>query len=169
MPGRFDTHDVTNQPPPYEDVDLFAGDLPLQDAVNANGARSHAWVLSAFGRRWGAAKMFALGVQANANPPKLESFDARGFRRDVVQFHPAYHRLMAESTAAGLHVSTWGADLAPSPSPAQVVRAARFYMAAQVETGHLCPITMTRASVAALAEQPDLLAKVMPVDRKSVV
>jgi putative acyl-CoA dehydrogenase len=44
-----------------------------------------------------------------------------------------------------------------------VVRAAKFYMAAQVETGHLCPITMTRASVAALAAQPDLLAKTMPV------
>src|SRR5260370_5245749 len=36
-------------------------------------------------------------------------------------------------------------------------------MAAQVETGHLCPITMTRASVAALAVQPDLLAKAMTV------
>jgi putative acyl-CoA dehydrogenase len=36
-------------------------------------------------------------------------------------------------------------------------------MAAQVETGHLCPITMTRASVAALAAQPELLAKTMPV------
>jgi putative acyl-CoA dehydrogenase len=36
-------------------------------------------------------------------------------------------------------------------------------MAAQVETGHLCPITMTRASVAALAAQPDILAKAMPV------
>ena len=44
-----------------------------------------------------------------------------------------------------------------------MVRAAKFYMAAQVETGHLCPITMTRASVAALAAQPDLLAKAMPV------
>ncbi len=43
------------------------------------------------------------------------------------------------------------------------MRAAKFYMAAQVETGHLCPITMTRASVAALAAQPDLLAKTMPV------
>src|SRR5207247_4458885 len=29
--------------------------------------------------------------------------------------------------------------------------------------GHLCPITMTRASVAALAAQPELLAKTMPV------
>ena len=35
----------------------------------------------------------------------------------------------------------------PRAAPAEVVRAAKFYMAAQVETGHLCPITMTRASV----------------------
>jgi putative acyl-CoA dehydrogenase len=44
-----------------------------------------------------------------------------------------------------------------------VIRAAKFYIASQVESGHLCPITMTRASVAALAMQPDLLAKLMPV------
>src|SRR5258707_4735909 len=36
-------------------------------------------------------------------------------------------------------------------------------MAAQVEAGHLWWITMTRASVAALAIQPDMLAKAMPV------
>src|SRR5258707_2055854 len=36
-------------------------------------------------------------------------------------------------------------------------------MAAQVEAGHLWWITMTRASVAALAAQPDILAKTMPV------
>jgi putative acyl-CoA dehydrogenase len=36
-------------------------------------------------------------------------------------------------------------------------------MAAGVETGHLCPITMTRAAVAALAVQPEILKKTMPV------
>jgi putative acyl-CoA dehydrogenase len=51
----------------------------------------------------------------------------------------------------------------PAGGASEVVRAAKFYMAAQVETGHLCPITMTRASVAALAVQPDLLEKAMPV------
>ena len=51
----------------------------------------------------------------------------------------------------------------PAGGASEVIRAAKFYMASQVETGHLCPITMTRASVAALAEQPDLLARVMPV------
>ena len=54
-------------------------------------------------------------------------------------------------------------DGKPAGGASEVVRAAKFYMAAQVETGHLCPITMTRASVAALAAQPDLLAKTMPV------
>ena len=35
-------------------------------------------------------------------------------------------------------------------------------MAAQVESGHLCPITMTRAALAALAPNPALLAQVAP-------
>ena len=69
---------------------------------------------------------------------------------------------MAESMAAGLHASTWRDDATPAPAPAQVMRAARFYMAAQIETGHLCPITMTRAAVAALAAEPELAAKLMP-------
>jgi putative acyl-CoA dehydrogenase len=70
---------------------------------------------------------------------------------------------MAHSAHAGIHNSTWDPDGKPAGAPSEVVRAAKFYMAAQVETGHLCPITMTRASVAALAVQPDLLAKTMPV------
>src|ERR1700674_2064349 len=70
---------------------------------------------------------------------------------------------MAQCAHAGLHNSTWTADGRPAGGAAEVVRAAKFYMAAGVETGHLCPITMTRASVAALAAQPDLLAKAMPV------
>src|SRR5207253_11208735 len=64
---------------------------------------------------------------------------------------------------AGVHNSTCDAQGRPAGGASEVVRAARFYMDSQVETGHLCPITMTRASVAALAMQPDLLAKVMPV------
>jgi putative acyl-CoA dehydrogenase len=167
-PGTFETHEVTNQSPPYEDVDLFASDLPLQDAVKSNGAGAAVIALSGFGRRWGAADMFELGRQANTYPPKLELFDAKGFRRDIVDFHPAYHTLMTESVAAGLHASTWRTDAAPAPAPAQVARAARFYMAAQVETGHLCPITMTRAAVAALTSEPALVATIMPgiVSRK---
>jgi putative acyl-CoA dehydrogenase len=70
---------------------------------------------------------------------------------------------MARSAHAGVHNSTWTAQGKPAGAAAEVIRAAKFYMAAQVETGHLCPITMTRASVAALVVQPDLLARTMPV------
>ena len=159
----FATHEVFNQSPPFEDVDLFSIDAPLVAAVAANGGADAAGELSAFGRHWGSAAMAARGRLANENTPKLRTFDSRGNRRDEVEFHPAYHELMAHSAHAGLHNSTWTADGQPAGKPSEVVRAAKFYIAAQVETGHLCPITMTRASVAALAVQPDVLGKVMPV------
>jgi len=157
------THEVLNQSTPFVDVDLFALDTALAEAVAANGAAAAAKELSEFGRHWGSAAMVERGRLANENTPKLRTFDSRGNRRDEVEFHPAYHELMAHSAHAGLHNSTWTADGRPAGEPAEVVRAAKFYMAAGVETGHLCPITMTRASVAALAVQPDLLKKTMPV------
>jgi putative acyl-CoA dehydrogenase len=159
----FATHEVFNQSPPFEDVNLFAADRPLADAVAANGGASAQRELSEFGQHWGSAAMAERGRLANENTPKLRTFDARGNRRDEVEFHPAYHELMARSAHAGVHNSTWTSDGKPAGGAAEVVRAAKFYMAAGVETGHLCPITMTRASVAALAAQPDLLARTMPV------
>jgi putative acyl-CoA dehydrogenase len=157
------THEVFNQSPPFEDVDLFNLDRPLVEAVAMNDGGAAHPELSEFGQHWGSAAMAARGRAANENPPKLRTFDARGNRRDEVEFHPAYHELMAHSAHAGVHNSTWTADGRPAGEASEVKRAAKFYMAAQVETGHLCPITMTRASVAALAVQPDVLAKAMPV------
>lgn len=155
------THEVFNQTPPFEDVDLFTLDVPLAEAVAANGVTA-ATELAQFGRRWGAKAMIAHGRAANEFPPRLHAFDARGNRSDTVSFHPAWHALMAEGMAAGLHNSTWTGEGMPAAAPAEVMRAAKFYMAAQIETGHLCPLTMTRASVAALAAEPALLAQLMP-------
>jgi putative acyl-CoA dehydrogenase len=159
----FATHEVLNQSPPFVDVDLFALDQPLADAVAANGGASAKQELVEFGQHWGSAAMAERGRLANENTPKLRTFDSRGNRRDEVEFHPSYHELMARSAHAGVHNSTWAADGKPAGGASEVIRAAKFYMAAQVETGHLCPITMTRASVAALAGQPDLLVRTMPV------
>src|SRR5690242_9983852 len=161
--ASFRTHEVFNQSPPLCDIDLFAADRPLVEAVAANGGAAAEKELSEFGKHWGSAAMAERGRVANENTPKLRIFDSRGNRRDEVEFHPAYHELMAYSAHAGVHNSTWDAAGKPAGGASEVIRAAKFYMAAQVETGHLCPITMTRASVAALAEQPELLARVMPV------
>ena len=46
VPNRFDTHEVTNQAPPLADIDLFALDPALQDAVRANGAGGEVKALS---------------------------------------------------------------------------------------------------------------------------
>ena len=163
MPILRETDEAFNQPPPLEDTDLFASDPSLAEAVAAFGGKVHAAELSEFGRLWGSRAMAERGRLANDNPPKLKAFDARGNRRDEVEFHPAYHELMAHSARAGLHCSTWTAAGEPAGDAAEVVRAAKFFMAAQVETGHLCPITMTRAPVGALAADPALRAQIMPV------
>ncbi|MEH2514276.1 putative acyl-CoA dehydrogenase [Nitrobacteraceae bacterium AZCC 1564] len=160
---RHDTREVFNQSPPFEDVDLFTFDQALVDAVAANGGGMAAAELSEFGKHWGSAAMAQRGCLANENTPKLKLFDARGYRRDEVEFHPAYHELMAYSAHAGIHNSTWNENGEAAGGASEVVRGARFFMASQVETGHLCPITMTRAAVGALASDPALRAKIMPV------
>jgi putative acyl-CoA dehydrogenase len=162
MAARFNTHEVFNQSPPYQDVDLYGSDRPLREAVAANGAAGEGEALSAFGRRWGSAEMFEHARLANENPPRLRTFDSKGNRCDLVEFHPAYHHFMTESIAAGLHASTWQTDATAAPPPAEVARAARYFMVAQVENGHMCPITMTRASVAAFAREPALVKMLMP-------
>ncbi len=162
MPIRFDPDGLLNQSPPYVDVDLYGSDRPLRDAIIANAGGEHGAALAEFGRQWGRAEMFDLAREANENPPKLRRFDPRGYRLDVVEFHPAYHHFMTQSIATGLHASTWRDDAGPAAAPAQVLRAARFYMAAQIETGHLCPITMTRAALAALAAEPALASRLIP-------
>ena len=155
MPNRAE--DIDNQSPPYGDVDLFGSDRALQEAVSANGAGGEASALAAFGRRWGTAAMFEDARAANENPPRLQRTEVNGDPADVVEFDPAYHRFMAASIEDGLHVSTWTPDGRPARAPAEVARAARYYMVAQVENGHMCPVTMTRAAVAALGVDPALL------------
>jgi putative acyl-CoA dehydrogenase len=78
-----------------------------------------------------------------------------------VNFHPAYHALMRRSMLAGLHCSSFdrGEEEAGVRHRA---RALRLYMTAQTECGHLCPMTMTNASLATLKHAPDLLATWAP-------
>ncbi len=148
------THDVTNQVPPLEAYDAYAGDLGLREAVTDAGA---AWAephLHAIGARAGSVEAIALGFEANANPPVLRPFDRYGRRIDAVTFHPAYHALMASAVEFGLHASAWRAPRIG----AQVARAAGFYLWSQAESGHGCPISMTHAAIPALRVQPELAA-----------
>ena len=160
----FPDDQAFNQSPPFVDVNLFTSDTALREAVWREGA---AWAdenLSAFGALAGGAASLELGRLANEHLPELQSSDPQGRRVDRVEFHPAYHQLMAISTAQGLHCSTWE-HLAASKSPmpgAHVARCAGSYMAAQMDAGHCCPITMTHAAVASLRHAPDLARDLLP-------
>jgi len=158
-PGpAFETHEVANQPPPFLDVDLFAADAALMEAVEREGAGWARERLHAYGRRMGSAEVQELGRLANRHTPELASFDRFGHRRDEVTFHPAWHELMRLGVAAGLAGGPWAE---PRPG-AQAARAAHFILHAQAECGTLCPLTMTYGSVPALNRQPELFAPWFP-------
>lgn len=149
---QANTHRVENQPPPLENYNSYTVDRALQEGVKREGASGDA-ALKAFGKWAGSSEAIALGVDANRYPPQLVTHDRQGHRVDLIEFHPAYHQLMQTAIEHGLHASPWR-----NPQPgAHVNRAASYFLQAQVEAGHGCPITMTFAALPALRHQPSLL------------
>jgi len=156
--------DVFNQSPPFADVNLFTSDIALGEAVAREGAAWARRELDAFGALAGSATALDLGRLANEHPPRLRNFDPQGRRIDRVEFHPAYHDVMAISAAQGLHCSSFEHLLTGERAKAgvHVARCAGSYMGAQMEPGHCCPITMTHAAVATLRHQPGLARQWLP-------
>jgi putative acyl-CoA dehydrogenase len=153
-----DTHDVLNQPPPLEDYNVFTADRVLAEAVEREGAGWARERLERLGAVAGGAEAIRWGVQANANSPVLRTHDRYGHRIDEVEFHPAWHELMRTSVAHELHALPWH-----EPRPGgHVARAALFFVMAQAEAGHGCPISMTYAAVPALRMQPEVAAEWEP-------
>ena len=143
-----------NQAPPLEAYDLFASDAALVDAVRRNGAAWGLDDLSRYGGVLGKPKTLALGAVANRDPPRLHAFDRFGHRTDWVEFHPAYHQLLALQVRQGIHASPWS----DARAGAHVHRAAGLYLTSQVEAGTSCPISMTYAAAPVLQAAPELQA-----------
>lgn len=138
-----------NQTPPYCDIDLYGGNAVLREAVARFGAHVALSELQALGKQYGSAEFLELSRLANDRPPRLVTHDPRGARADYIEFHPAWHALMRAGMAAGLHNLTWTGG-------SHVDRSARLFMAYQAEAGHVCPLTMTHAAMAALRARSDL-------------
>ncbi len=156
--GDMLTHEVFNQSTPLQDIDLYASDCALQDSVRREGGGAAADALCALGRQLGAAQTLELGRLANEYPPVLKTYDRFGHRIDEIEFHPAWHRMMSMLIGEGVHATPW----ATPGAGAQVARAARYLMFAQVENGSQCPTTMTYAVAPLLAQQPELAASWLP-------
>jgi len=146
------THEVLNQPPPLADYNVFEADQALVDGVCRGEA---AWALEhlkQMGQLAGSEEWQYRGTVANGYPPVLRTHDRFGNRIDEVEFHPAWHELMTAAVGFGLHASPWR-EARPG---AHVARAAGFLIWSQVESGHLCPISMTFASIPVIRRQPEL-------------
>jgi putative acyl-CoA dehydrogenase len=158
--ARWRTHEVFNQAPPLEGRDVFSDNTPLVEATAREGA---AWALqraSELGVLIGGEPQQVWGRQANENRPVLHTHDRYGHRLDEVEFHPAWHRLMAMGVEHELHALPWREREKPAP---HVARAAMYMTAMQAEAGYACPLTMTFAVVPALRAQPELAAEWEPL------
>jgi putative acyl-CoA dehydrogenase len=154
------THEVTNQPPPLAGGNAWRGD-PLLVQLAEDFSEPVRKELDAHGKFVISQEAQELARLANAETPKLRTHDRQGRRLDIVEYHPAYHALMRRGIAGGLHSSVWENGEQETGRRHQV-RAARFYLTAELEAGHLCPITMTSASLAALMASPKLFREWAP-------
>jgi putative acyl-CoA dehydrogenase len=153
------THEVANQPPPLEGLDVFSSNLPLVEATEREGAGWISERASALGRVVGGEPQQLWGRLANENKPVLHTHDRYGNRIDEVEFHPAWHQLMRMGVEHELHSLPWTSD----ESSPHTARAAMYMTAMQAEAGFCCPITMTFAVVPALRAQPELAAEWEPL------
>jgi len=154
------THRVFNQSPAFAGHNAFSDDpllsllcQTLSEKVQAELALHGSWA--------GSPQTLELAKQANRYPPVLKPYDAKGNRIDVVEFHPAWHELMQRSISMGMHASCWQA-IPEESGQRHLARAARYFITAGVEMGHLCPITMTNACVAALVKSPEIVTAWLP-------
>ncbi|WP_141732177.1 isovaleryl-CoA dehydrogenase [Oligoflexus tunisiensis] len=146
----WQTHDVTNQSPTLVDYNLYLNDKPLQEALQREGAGWAAAQLEQWGAELGRWESQENGRLAHEYPPVLRTHDPRGHRLDQVEFHPAWHQILHDVARRGLHTGPW-ADERPG---AHVARAGAYLLQTQVETGTLCPTTMTYGVIPVLRKAP---------------
>ncbi|RAS25282.1 isovaleryl-CoA dehydrogenase [Paraburkholderia bryophila] len=149
------THEVTNQVPPLADYNLFASDAALSAALERDGAQWHRDALLRHGAALTTPDTLALAELANRHTPELFTHNPRGERIDALEFHPSWHTLLSLLRREGLHAL-------PFSDPqrgAMVARCAGYFLHAQIESGSLCPLTMTFASIPVLQREPALFDK----------
>ncbi|MBX9458842.1 MAG: acyl-CoA dehydrogenase family protein [Rhizobium sp.] len=146
------TPEELNQPEPWTGVNAYRSD-PLLVDISSTMPRALREEFDMIGRYATAHEAQELARMANQNPPSLRTHGPRGERLDSVDFHPAWHALMRRSVASGLSSSIWEAKEEEAGITHQA-RAVRFYLTSQLECGHLCPLTMTSAAMAAIQATP---------------
>ena len=152
------THAVTNQPVPFEDVNLFDADLPLREALEREQAGWAVDRVRECGAVAGSAEAREHGRRAERNAPRLLTHDRYGHRIDTVELDPSWHWLLRGAVEREIHSLPWRDD---RPG-AHVARAALMALWSQVNAGVSCPVSMTYSAIPALRVDPALAAEWEP-------
>jgi len=140
-----------NLVPDLTGVDAFSGDALVSDAV-ASYAPALSDAVAALGREVWAPETLAAARDAHRHLPELRTHDRLGNRSDTVDFHPAYHRLMAQGFGHGVHALSW-----TSAEPGgHLARAVLSYLWNQVDGATACPTGMAYAAIPTLRDTPEL-------------
>ncbi|PZQ85843.1 MAG: DNA alkylation response protein [Acinetobacter johnsonii] len=150
------THQISNQFDELENYNLFETDTVLKEILTRYGSQDQAR-LTEMGKVVGSAEYYDYADLANRHTPILHAFDARGRRKDFIEFHPAWHKWMGLNRQFDTHAHPFNQ---PNSSSKWVEWAARFYLAGQVECGNLCPNSMTLGSIPLIQREPELWAKI---------
>ena len=150
------THQISNQFDELENYNLFETDTVLKEILTRYGSQDQAR-LTEMGKVVGSAEYYDYADLANRHTPILHAFDARGRRKDFIEFHPAWHKWMGLNRQFDTHAHPFNH---PNSSSKWVEWAARFYLAGQVECGNLCPNSMTLGSIPLIQREPELWAKI---------
>ncbi|WP_062035060.1 acyl-CoA dehydrogenase family protein [Acinetobacter sp. BMW17] len=150
------THQISNQFDELENYNLFETDTVLQEILARYGSLDQAKLIE-MGKVVGSTEYYDYADLANRHTPILHAFDARGRRKDFIEFHPAWHQWMGLNRQFDTHAHPFNQ---PNSSSKWVEWAARFYLAGQVECGNLCPNSMTLGSIPLIQREPELWAKI---------
>ena len=142
------------------DIDAFGGDAIASAAVARYAPWSHE-AAGRLGRQVWDPGILAAARDAHRYLPELRTHDRLGRRIDVVDFHPAYHTLMAAGFGHGVHALAWTAQ---QPG-AQLARAVLSYLWNQVDGATACPTGMAYAAIPTLRDIPELAAYADRVSR----
>jgi putative acyl-CoA dehydrogenase len=152
------THAVENQAPPLAPYNVFAADIPLQEALDREGGGWGVDRLRDTGELAGSAEALEHSERAERNEPVLRTHDRYGNRIDQVDLDPSWHWCLRQAIEREIHSLPWR-----DPQPGgHVVRAGLFFVWGQVNSGVMCPVSMTYSAIPALREEPDIAAEWEP-------
>jgi putative acyl-CoA dehydrogenase len=151
------THTVFNQVPPLMDVNFYTADNLIKHYFYEFGGADAQDILTKYGEKL-STDLFAAGELANKYLPELRAYDRYGHRIEQVDYHPAYHQLMAAAIEAQLPALPW----LQQNSSSHLLRTALNYLHMQADAGSGCPLTMTFAAIPVIQKYAKDAAQLLP-------